>query len=341
MERRARDISGKHASVLRRINSIQVFNALRLKPGISQRDIGGFTGIDRSTVSAIITHFHELGLLNRDLDETAGRRGRPSESLSLRADAGMLVGVHIVPERMLFVASGLDGKPFATQEAPPLQSAGEIGQAVEAGLREFYRYLDRDGEDAKAIGICMPGLISTLGILTESSNFRWQNIDLQQIAAHIGPHAYVGNDSRGAGLAEKLFGKCVDFEDYIYLDSASGVGGILFLDGHAYTGASGFAGEMGHVKVVPNGRLCQCGSLGCISAYVSEPALVRRFSQLGLSCEAPLSRCGHWPVPATPRHWPLSKRPARCWALPWPTTSICSTRLRLCWAEDSRFSHRS
>ena len=100
--------------------------------------------------------------------------------------------------------------------------------------------------------------------------------------AAINSDSYAGNDARGAGLAEKLFGCCIDVNDYVFIDSHSGVGGALFLGGTLYTGVGGFAGEVGHCKVVPYGRVCDCGAAGCLSAYISGPALERRFATLGL-----------------------------------------------------------
>src|SRR5206468_7137060 len=61
----------------------------------------------------------------------------------------------------------------------------------------------------------------------------------------------------------------------------SGVGAGLFLDGTLYRGALGFAGEFGHTKIVPQGRLCRCGNLGCVSAYASDYSILQRLRQMG------------------------------------------------------------
>lgn len=282
-----RNIGGLHPSVLRRVNSIQVFQALRIRPGISQREIGAVTGIDRSTVSAIIAYFDKLGLLRRLADETVKRRGRPSESLELRSEAGLLVGIHITPEQLLYVASGLDGVPMETLALPPIKQSQDIDLIIERGLDRFLAQLSRRREDVSAVGVGIPGLVSSHGRLAESSNLKWQDLDLAELLSkRIANKILVGNDSRAAGVAEKLFGKCMEVDDYVYLDSASGVGGVLFLDGKAYVGAGGFAGELGHLKVARNGRLCACGATGCLSAYLSEPALLARTAHLGLEARS-------------------------------------------------------
>ena len=83
---------GVHPTALRRINAIEVFNAVRTKPGLSQKDIVAETGIDRSTVSTIVAQFDALGLLERGTASSEGRRGRKSETLAIKTDAGLLIG---------------------------------------------------------------------------------------------------------------------------------------------------------------------------------------------------------------------------------------------------------
>lgn len=282
-----RNIGGLHPSVLRHLNSVQVFQAVRLRPGISQREIGSVTGIDRSTVSAIIAYFDKLGLLQRKADEGIKRRGRPTEALEIRPDAGLLIGIHIAPEQLQYVASGLDGVPFSTEVLPPIRQSQDIQASVERGFDAFLGKLSRSRADVSAVGVAVPGLVSSLGIIAESSNLKWADLDLSNLLAErISSRILVDNDSRAAGVAEKLFGKCVEVDDFVYIDSASGVGGVLFLDGKAYVGAGGFAGEVGHIKVAQNGRLCACGGTGCLSAYLSEPALLARISQLRIEARS-------------------------------------------------------
>jgi predicted NBD/HSP70 family sugar kinase len=283
MARDTNSVAGMHPSVLRRANSIEVFHAVRLRPNISQREISQRTGVDKSTVSTIVSHFDSLGLLYRVPDDTPGRRGRPSETLVLKPEAGLLIGIDIVPDRLLLVSAGLDGNPAATSVHPPIGDVAEVVPAIEAALARHLRDTGRLIEDVRSIGVCIPGLINTSGRLAESSNMHWHDVAIRDsLVQRFGPVVWVGNDARGAGLAEKLFGCCIDVNDYVFIDSHSGVGGALFLGGTLYTGVGGFAGEVGHCKVVPYGRVCDCGAAGCLSAYISGPALERRFATLGL-----------------------------------------------------------
>jgi predicted NBD/HSP70 family sugar kinase len=283
MGRDSNNVAGLLPSVLRRANSIEAFHAIGLNPHISQREIGALTGIDKSTVSTIVSYFDSLGLLSRGADDTQRRRGRPYETPALKPEAGLLIGVDIVPDRLVLLSAGLDGKPTATSSHPSIGNVSDVAASVEKALTDHLRETGRSRQEIRAIGVCIPGLINPSGRLAESSNMRWRDVEIRDsLTQWLGQAVWVGNDARGAGLAEKLFGCCIDVNDYIFIDSHSGVGGALFLDGAIYTGAGGFAGELGHCKIVPYGRICDCGASGCLSAYVSEPALKRRFAALGL-----------------------------------------------------------
>ena len=279
MSREPISIAGIHPSVLRRANSIEIFHAIRLKPdGISQREIAASTGIDKSTVSTIISAFDARGLLSRSMDENSGRRGRPSETLALKPEAGLLIGIDIAPERLLVLSSGIDGKPTVTSTYPPIGDVASVAAAVEAAFLAHLKQSGRTIEEVRAVGVCVPGLVNRSGRLAESANMNWRDVEIMAaLNQRLQTPVRVENDARAAGLAEKLFGRCIDVNDYIFIDSHSGVGGALFLDGRIYVGAGGFAGEVGHLKVAPSGRICDCGASGCLSAYVSGPALRRRF----------------------------------------------------------------
>ncbi|OCW55502.1 hypothetical protein AWJ14_05760 [Hoeflea olei] len=269
--------------MLRRANAIAIFHAIRLQPGISQREIGDRTGIDKSTVSAVINQFDALGLLERVADESRKGRGRPSEGVRINGAAGLMLGIDIEPERLVVMSAGLDGVPLDVSEYPALPSESEFAGGVSAAVAA---HLARGGStlaEVRSIGVCLPGLVDRSGKLISSSNFRWGAVDVAgELRARFGQKVWVDNDARGAGLAERLFGCCLDVQDFVFIDSHSGVGGALYLEGAIYAGSLGIAGEIGHTKIVPHGRICQCGDGGCLSAYISGPALRDAFRGAGL-----------------------------------------------------------
>lgn len=267
-------------SYLRRYHANAIFHRIRIEPGISQRDIIERTGFDKSTVSSIVNEFAELGLIERKARTSEARRGRPSEGLAISPQSGLLVGVQVEATEVEFVACRLDGTPLASRVEP-------FGGALE-GLEDFIQsgvgaVIADSGSAAPtlSIGVSLPGLVNDDGTLVHVPVLGWRDVDILGLLSPVSPvPVFVGNDGKAAAMAEHMFGACVDLDNFIYLFSGSGVGGALFLDGAVHKGATGLAGELGHIKIVPQGRFCSCGASGCLSAYVSEPALIEEIARL-------------------------------------------------------------
>lgn len=266
-----------HPSYLRQFHASQIFHALRAQPGISQKELSDLTGCDKSTVSLIIKRFEEIGLVERVTGTPDGRRGRPSEMLRISELSGLLMGVHLEFECLRFVAANVDGRPFASKDAPLPVDPADLADRVRAGLVDFCQEIGRDLKEIRAVGLTLPGLVGSAGGLAESSNLSWNKVAVPDLLkTKIGAPVYVDNDTNAATIAEYLFGECAHLSDFIMLDGGRGIGGGVFIDGRLYRGKNGFGGELGHIKVVKDGRICGCGAPGCLSAYLSAPALVSR-----------------------------------------------------------------
>lgn len=266
------------SSFTRRFHANEIFHCIRLVPQISQRDIIEKTGFDKSTVSSVINRFDAMGLVVRAPKQGENRPGRPSEALAISQQSGLLVGVQVELGETIFVASGLDGLPIAQHRTRFGGQVGELAQHVAKGIETVLHMSDRQAE-LLGVGVSLPGLIDRNGTLLHAPVLGWRDVPvLDLLAGEISAPLYVGNDGKAAATAEHLFGSCIGVKDFIYLFSGSGVGGALFLDGETYLGMNGLAGELGHLKVVPQGRICSCGSAGCLSAYLSAPALCREIS---------------------------------------------------------------
>lgn len=267
-------------SYIRRLHANQIFHRIRIEPEISQRDIVAKTGLDKSTVSSIVNRFDQLGLIVRSQNTGENRPGRPTESLSISPHTGFLVGVQIESHAIAFVVAGLDGQPFVTRQRDFDGAIVGIADLVAEGIAGARAACDRGGE-ILGVGVSLPGLVDHDGVLLHAPVLGWRDVPIYDLLRPtIASPLFIGNDVKAAAMAEHMFGSCVDVSDFVYLFSGSGVGGALFLDGEMYLGARGLAGELGHIKVVPQGRLCSCGSYGCLSAYLSEPALSAEIGQL-------------------------------------------------------------
>jgi glucokinase len=107
-------------------------------------------------------------------------------------------------------------------------------------------------------------------------NLAWRDAELrEQISSRIELPVCIENDANCAAWGEYRFGAGEQQADVVVLTIGTGIGAGLILDGRLYRGRFGIAGEPGHVRVVPGGRLCGCGNYGCWEQYCSGTALVR------------------------------------------------------------------
>lgn len=150
-------------------------------------------------------------------------------------------------------------------------------------------------------GIVTPGIVNEhSGVVHYASNLGWRDMPLLDLVrARLDMPVAVGHDVRAAGLAEQLLGAARGADDFVLIPIGTGVAAALIASGDTLTGATGAAGEFGHIPVVPGGELCACGQYGCLEVYVSGAGLARRYLARGgdaLSSKQIVARLGADPI---------------------------------------------
>lgn len=270
-----------NSTAIRQLNLVRVFHALRENPGSSQRALGRITGLDKATISAIVGQLLEQGVLERGHTPSTGRVGRPEVALSIAPSAGSLVGARLEPGLIRIVATTLAGTPLRHIERPGSTDITRALQILHGGIEELI-----DGYSARApvraVGIGIPALMDRQGRLVLAPNLGWRDVPiLPMLQKDLPVPVYVDNDTKAAAIGERLFGTCRDVNNFVYLAGHSGLGASIFTEGRLYRGQNGFAGEIGHMTVVPDGRQCGCGKRGCLETYVSEKAILQTAREQG------------------------------------------------------------
>jgi glucokinase len=128
------------------------------------------------------------------------------------------------------------------------------------------------------IGIGVPGIIDErTGMLRESPNLPgWKDYPVKEaIERRLGARVILENDANAAAVGEAWLGAARTAKHMCMLTLGTGVGGGLVLNGRAWHGMIGMAGELGHIMIEPNGPKCGCGSHGCVEQFASATAIVR------------------------------------------------------------------
>jgi glucokinase len=138
------------------------------------------------------------------------------------------------------------------------------------------------GLKVSAVGVGAPGVIQMdRGIVVKSPNFPdWNNLPLKEHlekALHI--PVFIENDANAAALGEQWLGAARGINSMILLTLGTGVGGGIILNNRIWQGADGMAGEIGHMTLIPDGRLCRCGNTGCLEMYASARGIVQSYRE--------------------------------------------------------------
>jgi glucokinase len=146
------------------------------------------------------------------------------------------------------------------------------------------KYFSKSPEkyQVRGVGIGAPNANHYTGRIENPPNLSWKSVDLIELVHRHEAQLLVEvtNDANAAALGEMIFGNARNVKDFILLTLGTGLGSGIIANGALIYGHDGFAGEMGHLTVVRDGRPCGCGRRGCLETYVSAPGIVRTVREL-------------------------------------------------------------
>ena len=144
-------------------------------------------------------------------------------------------------------------------------------------IQELAQELDINIKNIKGIGLGIPGPVLEQSIVAFFANFPWErNINIKEKLEKLtGIETKLDNDANIIALGEAKYGAAKGSKSSVTVALGTGIGGGIYIDGKLVSGAKGAAGEVGHMKIVKDGKLCGCGQRGCFEAYVSATGLIR------------------------------------------------------------------
>jgi len=263
----------------RDINRRIVLNLIRKHQPVSRAELSRQSGLQRSTVSAIT---EEL-ISERWVKEGALGflpRGRKPVHLHINEERAGIIGINIRPSGTTLALAALDTRFLARDTMPtsdnPQAFLRELNRRI-AKLRKSHSQINCEG-----IGIALPGRVDPKsGRLIFAPNLGWDAVDLKApIEKATGLPVQLENAANACALAELWSGRHDEsVRNLAAVTVSEGIGVGLILNGQLITGASGLAGEFGHVTLDEDGPPCQCGNRGCWEVCGSNSAAVRYYAQ--------------------------------------------------------------
>jgi predicted NBD/HSP70 family sugar kinase len=268
---------------LRNSNRSRVIDALRRRGSATRSDLARLTGLSRTTVTTLVADLHDRGLIVEESSDSAraesGNRGRRPTFLRLAPSAGAALGVDF-GHRMIRVAVADLASTVLAERTIEIDVDAAACAAMEAAAELTEVVLREAGIERSQVigaGIGIPGPIdrATGSVASQAILPGWSGVSAaKELQRLLEVQVQVDNDANLGALGEVTYGAGQGLSDVIYVRLTSGIGSGLILGGRLHHGANGFAGELGHVQVRPEGVVCRCGNRGCLETVAAEGALL-------------------------------------------------------------------
>lgn len=273
--------SGATAQDLRATNLSTVLHHVLAAPGTATRAaIAASTGSTRATVSRLVDELVSLGIVTESAPKPTSGRGRPAICLNIAPKRVCALGLEVKVDTLKAQLVDLNGSIIAAAEsahtpnATPQETLTALYKLAKLLFKTTPKHMCYVGS-----ALALPGLVSPAG-MAYAPNLDWHDLSYEEIAEHLADLAprLIGNEADLAAfrVATPSPGVFSDTDSFIFLSGEVGVGCGVVLRHRSISGENGWAGEFGHISVVPEGSQCTCGSYGCLETFLGRRALARR-----------------------------------------------------------------
>ena len=250
---------------------------------VSRNDLARLTGLSKMTISRHVAALVERGILTETTERISEQSmGRIPASLSLSASFPCICGILIKRSYVQTVLTDLSGKiiDMAKHYNEPDMNAEKLKRLLRKQYDEVTKGAKRHilGCGIAAIG---PLDSNTGRILKPADFYGISDFPVVEIMReHTGLPVYLLHDASAGALAEKIYGNGMNYDNYIYLHIAEGIGLGFIQNGQLFCEMYGRSGEIGHTSINFNGPKCSCGNNGCLEVYASVQRMREKIQEL-------------------------------------------------------------
>ncbi len=225
--------------------------------------------LSRPTVENNIRSLLEGGYIKsgEQIESTGGRKPKTLEVVSdFKYVIGCLISYRCINIGLINLAGEILEKKDIKRT---FENDKEYFDDIDKAIKSLIKKSNIEKKDILGVSVVIPGPIdNSLDEVIYSPPLENEYIDIKYLKSVIELPVCVVNDVNAIGIARHFFNADND-SNKVYLNIARGIGGFIWTAGDKYIGDNGIAGEFGHMKIVPNGKMCHCSQKGCLEAYIS------------------------------------------------------------------------
>jgi predicted NBD/HSP70 family sugar kinase len=271
-------------TLARHVNELSILTMLRVHGASTRAEISRRLSITPATVTRLVSVLSRRNLLRevgqRKKNDVVRELGRPGVRIELNSEGAYFLGVEIDVGVLRYALLDLTATVVTSSEVRIPRSSKP--PTVVSRISDYVGCLEKDRRfrgQLKSVGVTVPGLATSEGLIINLPILGWKNLDLSAILKEqILLPCFVENDANAAAFGALYTEPSLPSECTIFLKIGTGCGGAAIINGRLLRGATGTAGEFGHIQVARHGRRCSCGQRGCLEASVNLAAVGRDYA---------------------------------------------------------------
>lgn len=265
-----------HIDHIKQVNAGRVYKLIDLKGPISRIDLSKQSELAPASITKITRELMEAHLIHETTVQEATTRGRPAVGLQTNNEGWQFLSMRLGRGYLTIALHELGGDVLIdTKIDIHERDQDDVLARLLHEIDEFFQTYAEQLDRVTSIAVTLPGLVnSEQGIVLQMPHYNVENLALgPEIYKETGLPVFIANDTRAWALAEKLFGNSQDNDNSVLISIHHGLGAGIILDGRVLQGRHGNIGELGHIQIDKQGKLCHCGNRGCLETVASSQAI--------------------------------------------------------------------
>lgn len=265
-----------HIDHIKQINAGRVYKLIDELGPISRIDLSKTSSLAPASITKITRELIEAHLIHETAGQEATSRGRPAVGLQTNNEGWQFLSMRLGRGYMTIALHELGGSVLIDTKIDihEVEQEDVLARLIHE-IKEFFQTYSDQLARVTGIAVTLPGMVdSKQGIVIQMPHYNVKNLPLgPEIYKATGLPVFIANDTRAWALAEKLFGNSQVNSSSVLISIHHGVGAGIILEDRVLQGRHGNIGELGHIQIDPNGKLCHCGNRGCLDTVASSQAI--------------------------------------------------------------------
>lgn len=271
-----------NSQYIRDLNLAGIFKLIHQYGPVSRKELAENTGYSAATISNHVKRLISMGFVI-ETEKGSSTGGRKPVYLTVNPDKGRIFSIDIEVKQVKLVMFNLKLE-LEGQKTFPIFDKDKPEGVIRQILLEIEKMLQEMGltaEDILGLGVAVPGLVDRgKNLLEFAPNLGWRNLEVvKPFAKKYSLPIVLENEAKAAAIGEREF-VYPQAKNMVYISINEGIGCGIIFDGELYRGASGNAGEFGHIIIDSDGPKCHCGNHGCWETLASENFIINSYARL-------------------------------------------------------------